>query len=1407
MFWPTGAGKSFTVLRILSRLEHSAVIMLPTLSLMIDYEQELHELGVCCTLLSSLQRDPPNVVTKNCVASKTKVILATPEAVVKYGKLNFFDTFNSKVGIDLVVFEEAHCDYLWDSFRSDFTEAKEIFNRIIDIQRIVISATPPAGNSDLLARMCDLSENYFISKRDLHRDELRISIVTESQCLVEKVINPGEKCIIFCHCIRTVYSLQKRLDDEGFNAFVFTGGSEMNNNRRVDSQKSFQNSSVGVLISTKSQAFGVNYSGVTKVIIYELPDSMEVLYQMIGRASREGSAGSIIIFHNRNILSMHHQHLQQSVREGKFNNNMAELLSESILAMQNLCETYSCRWLKILEYFKCAPCGDFTCKNCDNCESDRFAIDVTNFARPVLAFLSEHSVVRSKLLYIVIGSSSGLNKVDEFTKNKADSHHLIGLGKKVGLTKEKVTQYLDSMINSGLISYCIKSEHGSRIPSLNISDSGRKALLQNKITVHSRSRVPSTSDSSFELSSDECFLPSKEALCQLPFPEKKYQLPQDVGDILHNDCISDDLLEVALQVPVLRGFLTVDFVDKDCFVCVPKQIITSLYCQEHDKIKPNWSHPLTPFHKYPRAITWREGKKWFGANSFVGQRNFTGINFEFTCASAKDFCQAECKWSSLGVFKHGNEDHIKFKVMFKRERIQDTIFTRSHHIHTYTQVPASKIVHDGNSSCCNIDISDLDQQYRMLIKEKTEIAVSYDPANPVRSTMSGNVQSLESDPYSVQCGTTLLTYNNVKHCQMKDRENRRPWLNKVDIKNLSMSQRLIYLKNHIDQTYWEKEKTSGTYSERKKYTYYIESVMENTVGITVLITDLLGIKLYAACADRSVISIDGTGRGSDQKGKIMQYCVTGDVNECFSRSDKTRSGIFSFFEMWLIGKGTTNQPNLESALLTFQSIVLQVTGRKVSPRFVKLDGEKALINACKVLGKDTRRLVEKYHANRKLEYNVCTVGPLKNNGSEQAIFLKMWEKFCDANSMIEAQVIRNEIHERYLHSPGYNSIMSSLSVYFEDPAIVCKYGKCDLPSSIQKKHEGPAESESLFDKLKHHYTDPVFVSSSNVDDILYGNWLVRKRLNVRFLIDWQNAKLPQGVKEVLRKYSNVYGLNFETSRATQKRPRLVKKSADHLSEIPEVVLDEGDMNEPRETYCLSNFNKSKKGRTQARRNLFRKHSKSTSSVLSSLDQAIDNARNSEPKGAYLPQRIPAHECPISVESMEDPTSAEDLILSDSQSQPKFNLWHEIDFFPRKELTKVPLDKMFQIPPESSIFGLICTIMENILCPSDSFIKLKYVAVRYRLLNSSGMFLEAYGCTSSGCRRDKWLPFIFSYITIFAISDENTEMLGFDGLYQVLPRNGKFADDNSFIRLKGGVPDIVRNSLVKSLHKHFPPAVN
>ena len=155
MFWPTGAGKSYTVLRIIMGLKNSAVILLPTLALIMDFQKELNSRSISSIHLSSLQMQSPNDVIKGCLDQKTKVILTTPESVVKFDKLNFFEQFNSEVGIDLVVFEEAHCDYLWKTFREEFDDAKRIFKKMPWIQRIAISATPPAGDSALLASLCE----------------------------------------------------------------------------------------------------------------------------------------------------------------------------------------------------------------------------------------------------------------------------------------------------------------------------------------------------------------------------------------------------------------------------------------------------------------------------------------------------------------------------------------------------------------------------------------------------------------------------------------------------------------------------------------------------------------------------------------------------------------------------------------------------------------------------------------------------------------------------------------------------------------------------------------------------------------------------------------------------------------------------------------------------------------------------------------------------------------------------------------------------------------------------------------------------------------------------------------------------------------------------------------------------
>ena len=380
-------------------------------------------------------------------------------------------------------------------------------------------------------------------------------------------------------------------------------------------------------------------------------------------------------------------------------------------------------------------------------------------------FLHERPQNRTNLLYILAGSNKDLLKVDSLSVEAAKEMNIIGLFKRCGMTKASGLSHLNAVIDAGLVSYSNRYSKGQRAPKLVVTSSGLKALLQQDITIGVKDKKPLVLEGSSH-DSQLCHLPSSDNLHKLPFIEEKYKLPENVEHILKRDSIDEDFLQIALQVPVVKGLLTLDFIDSNCVVCVPKDIVLSIYCESHDRIKPGWSQVLIPYHKYPRIISWREGKKWYGINSFGGKRDFIGINLEFSCANAKDMCQAQCKWSSIGIVKHGKNDHVMFKINFKRE--DNLKYTRNHHIHTYTQIPSSKTVKLGED-CCTIDLSLLSPESIELVKMKSDISDSFDKSNPIRAMMRSNLQSLESDPYAMQLGTSLVSYNKVKKNQQKER--------------------------------------------------------------------------------------------------------------------------------------------------------------------------------------------------------------------------------------------------------------------------------------------------------------------------------------------------------------------------------------------------------------------------------------------------------------------------------------------------------------------------------------------------------------------------------------------------------------------------------------------------------------
>ena len=810
---------------------------------------------------------------------------------------------------------------------------------------------------------------------------------------------------------------------------------------------------------------------------------------------------------------------------------------------------------------------------------------------------------------------------------------------------------------------------------------------------------------------------------------------------------------------------------------------------------------------------------------------------------------ASLRWKSVGLRSHNNEDHILFETIFRSDQQDESNVILDTHIHPIGSEIASSKQAKTLDHCCKIDQGKITEPFKHFTDRTWNTTLKHDVANPIRASMIYNVEALQDDPYAFQGGQTVVSHTKMRNIQQQERRENMQWLKGIDLKQLSMAERIIKLGQYVDEQHWVREKKDGTYKENRKYPYFIDSVVSTNEGITVIITDLIGMKLFLLCAKNGVIGIDGTGRGSDEKGQIMQYSITGDVSSYFKRSDKAKGGILSLGEFFFIGKGVTNTANLEFALLQFKKSCLSYLKDWVAPKYVKLDGERGLCNAVKIWGPEVRRLVEKNHANRNMEKNLFINGPLKGDAEEQAIFFRMWQRFCQAKTWLEANVLRDEIKLYYHEDPGRDKIMQQLELYFEDPALICTFGRVGLSEDVLKKHEGPAEVESLFDKYKHHYGDPDKDHAKDADVILYGFYEVRKRLRTRFLADLQNSKLPAGIKEVTERYCKIY--NCEIDPPSPRKPRASLKPMSRKSRrqheeitsdqppskrtkpnqdsfaIPTVTrnlsFEEGDMNIPLEKdkgkSSISSYSKSKGTRTKQLRRLLNTHKSKTDAVLLELEKKIDEAKKSEEVDVNIPssQYTTVEEIDQDFELLTKNTPLEKeisngkgeyLIMATSQHSPDYSCWKTLNVIDQEtadNLDKVPLNLFFDISTSSPVFSLLRMILDMIVSDQDTFTTVEKSCFRYVREKAKNMiFLFIYVMTNKGVVRNKDVPFMFQYIIPFGSITAYEQTIPIEGLYHIIPRRSVFTEDLLQIRLDTVVSLETRNSLVKTFKKYYPP---
>ena len=360
---PTGGGKSLCYQIPALLRDGVAIVVSPLIALMQNQVAALHELGVRAAVLnSSLSQQAAAEVEQNLLAGDYDLLYVAPERLLTARFLNLI----ARTPIALFAIDEAHCVSQWGhDFRPEYIQLSVLHERFPEVPRIALTATADMDTRKEIIERLGLDEaRLFVSSFD--RPNIRYQIIDKANSRAQllsflRTEHSGDAGIVYCLSRKKVEETAAWLTVQGLRALPYHAGMDMQ--ERSLNQERFLREEGIVMVATIAFGMGVDKPDVRFVAHLDLPKSIEGYYQETGRAGRDGQAANAWMVYGLGDVIQQRRMIEESEAQLKFK----QVAARKLEAMLSLCETTTCRRLRMLSYFGETTDDMAACGNCDVC--------------------------------------------------------------------------------------------------------------------------------------------------------------------------------------------------------------------------------------------------------------------------------------------------------------------------------------------------------------------------------------------------------------------------------------------------------------------------------------------------------------------------------------------------------------------------------------------------------------------------------------------------------------------------------------------------------------------------------------------------------------------------------------------------------------------------------------------------------------------------------------------------------------------------------------------------------------------------------------------------------------------------------------------------------------------------------